>query len=67
MLKRPQPILLTSVTTVVGLLPLYLTGGALWSPLAAVMMFGLAIASVLTLFFVPALYYMFYRREAAEA
>ncbi|UTW59753.1 efflux RND transporter permease subunit [Kordiimonas sp. SCSIO 12603] len=65
--KRLQPILLTSITTVVGLLPLYLTGGALWSPLAAVMMFGLAIASVLTLFFVPALYYMFYRREAVEA
>ncbi len=63
--KRLQPILLTSITTVVGLMPLYLTGGALWTPLAAVMMFGLAIASVLTLFFVPAAYYMFYRKEAA--
>lgn len=54
--KRLRPILLTSITTVVGLLPLYLFGGVLWVPLAVVMMFGLAVASVLTLMLVPALY-----------
>lgn len=63
--KRLRPILLTSITTVVGLLPLYLFGGVLWVPLAVVMMFGLAVASVLTLFFVPALYLIMTRRRAA--
>lgn len=54
--KRLRPILLTSATTVVGLIPLYLFGGALWTPLAVVMMSGLAVASLLTLVFVPASY-----------
>lgn len=64
-MKRLRPILLTSITTVVGLAPLYFFGGALWSPLAAVMMFGLAFASALTLIFVPAAYMLFFRRTAA--
>lgn len=64
-MKRLRPILLTSITTVVGLAPLYFFGGALWSPLAAVMMFGLAFASALTLIFVPAAYMLFFRRSAA--
>ncbi len=64
-MKRLRPILLTSITTVVGLAPLYFFGGNLWSPLAAVMMFGLAFASALTLFFVPAAYMLFFRRKYA--
>jgi len=60
--KRLRPILLTSITTVIGLMPLYLFGGVLWVPLAVVMMFGLAVASVLTLLFVPALYLLFVKK-----
>ncbi|MFC4349442.1 efflux RND transporter permease subunit [Kordiimonas lipolytica] len=60
---RLRPILLTSITTVIGLVPLYLFGGPLWEPLAAVMMFGLAFASVLTLFFVPAAYFLLFHKE----
>lgn len=56
--QRIRPILLTSVTTVLGLVPLYLFGGPLWQPLAAVIIAGLSIASILTLFFVPAAYYL---------
>jgi multidrug efflux pump subunit AcrB len=62
--KRLRPILLTSITTVIGLVPLYLFGGPLWEPLAVVMMFGLAVASVLTLFFVPASYMLFFKSRA---
>ncbi|MCJ9430682.1 efflux RND transporter permease subunit [Kordiimonas marina] len=62
--KRLRPILLTSITTVIGLWPLYLFGGPLWEPLAVVMMFGLSVASVLTLFFVPAAYRLFFRQKA---
>jgi len=63
--KRLRPILLTSITTVLGLVPLYLFGGVLWAPLAVVMIFGLSIASVLTLLFVPALYLLFFGRSAS--
>jgi len=63
--KRLRPILLTSATTVLGLLPLYLFGGALWSPLAVVMMGGLVVASLLTLLFVPATYQLMYRNAEA--
>lgn len=59
--KRLRPILLTSTTTAIGLLPLYLFGSALWSPLAAVMIGGLVVASALTLVFVPAAYRLMYR------
>lgn len=64
-MKRLRPILLTSITTVVGLAPLYFFGGNLWSPLAAVMMFGLAFASALTLVFVPAAYMLLFGKAAA--
>jgi multidrug efflux pump subunit AcrB len=65
--KRLRPILLTSLTTIVGLMPLYFFGGALWAPLAVVMMFGLGLASIFTLFFVPAAYALFFSREKAPA
>jgi multidrug efflux pump subunit AcrB len=65
--KRLRPILLTSITTVIGLLPLYLFGGVLWAPLAIVMMSGLAIASILTVFFVPALYKLFFANKEQAA
>jgi len=45
--------------TVVGLIPLLLTGGALWHPLTAVHIFGLLLATVLTLVMLPTLYYVF--------
>jgi multidrug efflux pump subunit AcrB len=62
--KRLRPILLTSATTVLGLLPMAVTGGALWQPMAVLMMSGLALASALTLFFVPAVYYLLFRFDA---
>ena len=62
--KRFRPILLTSMTTVLGLLPMALDGGALWEPMATLMMGGLAGAACLALFWVPALYRMSFRRAA---
>lgn len=63
--KRLRPILLTSATTVLGLAPMAITGGALWQPMAILMMSGLAVASLLTLFFVPAGYFMLFRFDKA--
>lgn len=59
--KRVTPILLTSLTTVFGLLPMAIAGGALWEPMAALMIGGLSVASVITLFFVPSTYYLLFR------
>ncbi len=54
--QRLRPILLTTCTTTLGLVPLYLGGGLMWEPLAVAIMSGLLFATVITLFFVPVLY-----------
>ena len=61
--RRLRPILLTSATTILGLVPLYLFGGAMWSPLAVVMMAGLGAASLITVFFVPSAFLVLFERE----
>ncbi len=59
--KRVTPILLTTFTTVFGLLPMAIAGGALFEPMATLMIGGLAVATPLSLFFVPSAYRMFFR------
>ena len=56
---RLRPILMTTITTVLGLLPLALgfgEGAELRAPMAVAIIGGLASATVLTLFVVPVLY-----------
>ena len=57
--QRLLPIFLTTATTIGGLLPLALSGGPLWEGMAWCMIFGLAVATLLTLLVVPALYAVF--------
>ena len=55
---RLRPIILTSLTTISGLVPMaFGIGGtsAMWKPLANVILFGLLISTILTLFFIPSL------------
>ncbi len=59
--RRMRPILLTTATTIGGLLPLWLGGGPMWEPMAIAIIFGLAFATVLTLGMVPVLYSLFFR------
>lgn len=59
--RRLRPILLTTATTVGGLLPLWLGGGAMWEAMAVAIIFGLLFATGLTLGVVPILYSIFYR------
>jgi multidrug efflux pump subunit AcrB len=58
-LQRFRPVLLTTVTTIAGLLPLTVgvaEGGEFWQPLGVTIISGLLVASLLTLFIVPVLY-----------
>ena len=57
--SRLRPIFLTTITTVIGMIPLARISD-FWSPLAYAIMFGLSFAMILTLILVPTL---FYRRE----
>ena len=64
---RLRPILLTSLATVVGLLPMAFkleTGSEAYAPLARVIIGGLLTSIVLTIFVVPAAYLLMYRRRA---
>ncbi len=56
---RLRPILLTSITTILGVLPLAMGWGgasATWGPMAAALAWGLAFATILTLFVIPSLF-----------
>ena len=57
--QRLLPIFLTAATTIGGLLPLAISGGPLWEGMAWCMIFGLMVATLLTLLVVPALYAVF--------
>jgi len=57
---RLRPISITTITTIVGLLPLILGRDVLFYGMASILAFGLAIGTVLTLGFVPALYCIFF-------
>lgn len=63
---RLRAIVLTSLTTIVGLLPLSLSGGAFWAPFGFVVIFGLAASTVLTLLVQPAAYLTLERRRQRE-
>lgn len=54
-ISRIRPILLTTITTVIGLVPLTYAS-ELWAPLAFSIIFGLSFATIITLFLVPIIY-----------
>jgi hypothetical protein len=58
--KRVTPILLTTLTTVFGLVTIGLAGGALFEPMATLMIGYLAVATPLTLILVPCAYRVFF-------
>jgi len=53
---RLRPIFLTTITTVIGMVPLILAAG-LFGPLALAILFGLSFAMILTLILIPVLVY----------
>ena len=60
-LQRFRPILLATFTTVLGLIPLYLSGGAMWEGMAVSIMIGLLFGTIITLLFIPSFYSILFR------
>jgi HAE1 family hydrophobic/amphiphilic exporter-1 len=64
---RLRPVLMTSLATIIGLLPMALKLGAgseSYAPLARAILGGLSVSVVLTVFLVPAAYFLVYRKDA---
>jgi hydrophobic/amphiphilic exporter-1 (mainly G- bacteria), HAE1 family len=67
---RLRPVLMTSLATLFGLIPMALKLGAgseAYAPLARAIIGGLAVSVLLTVFIVPAAYYLAHRREEQPA
>ena len=64
-LSRFRPIMLTAISTVLGLIPIAVT--IFWGPMAIAVMGGLLVATVLTLIFLPALYVAWFRIKEPAA
>lgn len=58
-IRRSRPILLTAAAAVLAMIPLMRS--QFWGPMAVAIMGGLIVATLLTLFFLPALYAAAYR------
>ncbi len=54
--RRLKPIILTTITTILGLVPLTLTGTTLWSPLSWTIIGGMISSTLLSLMMVPVFY-----------
>ncbi|MGN1317572.1 MAG: efflux RND transporter permease subunit [Lachnospirales bacterium] len=64
--QRLRPIMMSSMTTVLGLLPLALFGDALFVPMAILMLVGLLASMIVNLIMVPMVYYMVFKKEDKE-
>jgi multidrug efflux pump len=62
---RTRPVALTAAATVLAMIPL--ARSIFWGPMAIAIMGGLTIATLLTIFFVPALYAAWFRVERVDA
>lgn len=63
---RLRPVLMTSLATVIGLIPMALklgTGSEAYAPLARAIIGGLSVSVILTIFIVPAAYLIIYRKS----
>jgi multidrug efflux pump subunit AcrB len=65
-LQRFRPILLATFTTVLGLIPLYLSGGEMWEGMAVSIMVGLLFGTIITLLFIPSLYSILFKVNYKE-
>ena len=62
--SRVRPVMMGSLTTVLGVIPLF--GDAFFKSMAVVLVFGLSFATLLTLLIVPVLYSVFFGIKITE-
>jgi len=62
---RTRPVMLTAAATVLAMIPL--TRSIFWGPMAIAIMGGLTVATLLTIFFVPALYAAWFKVRRQQA
>jgi multidrug efflux pump subunit AcrB len=60
-LQRFRPIILATFTTVLGLVPLYVSGGEMWEGMAVSIMIGLLFGTIITLVFIPSFYSVLFK------
>ncbi|WP_074587585.1 efflux RND transporter permease subunit [Pedobacter antarcticus] len=61
--RRMRPIFLTSSAAAVGVIPMIVSRSSLWGPLGTVICFGLMVSMLLTLFVLPVLYWLMFKKE----
>lgn len=66
-IQRLRPIVMTKLTCVIGLVPMLMFGGALWSGMAVTIMGGLLLGTLVTLGLVPVLYELLFTPLSARA
>ena len=67
--RRLRPVLMTALTTMGGVFPMIISraeGSEVWRPLGLTVFGGLLTSTLITLVFVPTLYYIFERRREAK-
>ena len=67
--SRLRPVLMTSLTTILGMFPMAISGGMgreMYSPLGITIIGGLMISTLVTLFLVPAMYTALYNRTLTK-
>ena len=60
--RRMRPIFLTSCTTALGVLPMIISGDALWMPMGVVICFGTMLSIVLIVLIMPVSYWQVFRK-----
>jgi multidrug efflux pump subunit AcrB len=66
---RLRPILMTSLATIIGMLPMAMklgTGSEQYAPMARAIIGGLTSSVILTVFIVPAAYLLVYERKSRQ-
>ena len=62
-MRRARPVVLTALAAILAMIPL--SESAFWGPMAYTIMGGLSVATFLTLFLLPAIYALWFRKSLA--
>jgi multidrug efflux pump len=64
-MRRARPVALTALAAILAMIPL--SESAFWGPMAYTIMGGLSVATLLTLFLLPAIYALWFRKSLGPA